>query len=563
MAHSLTPLPRLARCPALGLCLPALASLCHSCRTAEKEALAREKSLKADLAALDKKCVMIQRRDNQYKHELRKSEQNFEKIQDKLHKLILEKTSGPPPGSKGAGVQGGWELSSTIKAGTVRGRGGASSSSAQALAESSNALPTSSADVELLQSTLSTYSERMNELVGENLALKSALRSLEGEVQRVLTEQAEAAGAEGEQSALERELAAADAAAASPSTPALDEDGNPVSPAGGPSGPTSTGRCLSPTTLSLLSDFHPSQIELPWDLVGRSVEKVLHGKLALLRAGVAAARARQSRALDAQWEESVLDALKAKVGEQAAIIQGQDQLLQQVLFAQQSDALVAEEERECRRLSMRAEADDLARRRAASQADTPALLLSASKPRSAAAATAAAAQSWAASPASLRILGGHTANNLPVFATPAFVRKQPQPQSQSLSVSVSSESGASASASASSSDFISPSSSSSSAHAIPLNSKSKWHAGGVLTTPTFTPSRRSGVRPRAGTLDEESDLSRIHASGLDDDGDDDDDAVIDLDDDDEAALSPVPIDMSAGLDSMPPTPSAPLTSSHA
>lgn len=527
-------------------------------RTAEKEALAREKSLKAELSALEKKCVMIQRRDNQYRHELRKSEMNLEKIQDKLHKLVLERSG--TAGAKAAVAQGGWELSSTIKPGATRGRGAAGAASS--MLGDSHALPTSSADIELLQSTLSTYSERMNELVGENLALKAAMRSLEGEVQRVLTEQDEAAGEEGEQSALEREMAAADAdaaAASSPAAPALDADGNPVSPSAGPAS-NSTGRCLSPTTLSLLSDFHPSQIELPWDLVGRSVEKVLHGKLALLRAGVAAARARQSRALDAQWEESVLDALKAKVGEQAAIIQGQDQLLQQVLFAQQSDALVAEEERECRRLSMRAEADDLARRRAASQADTPALLLSASKPRSAAAAAAHHShQSWAASPASLRILGGHTANNLPVFATPAFVRKQPQTHLQSdAPLSVSTESGASAAAAASS-DFISPSS----AHSIPLNSKSKWHAGGVLTTPTFTPSRRSGVRPRAGTLDEESDLSRIHASGLEDDEVDDDDAAIDLDDDDEAALSPVPIDITAGLDSMPPTPSAPLTSTHA
>ena len=60
--------------------------------------LPARKSLKSDLAALDKKCVMIQRRDTQYRHEVRKVEQNFEKVQEKLHKLILDKTTSTATG---------------------------------------------------------------------------------------------------------------------------------------------------------------------------------------------------------------------------------------------------------------------------------------------------------------------------------------------------------------------------------------------------------------------------------------------------------------------------------
>ena len=125
--------------------------------------------------------------------------------------------------------QGGWELSSTVKLGT--GRGSAKSAADQ--------LPTSSADIELLQSTLTTYSERMNELVQENLALKGALRNLEAELQGVLTKQ---------NAEYETDVAVDNGADGAAATVPLDENGVPISSSSSSSipPPATRARCLSP-----------------------------------------------------------------------------------------------------------------------------------------------------------------------------------------------------------------------------------------------------------------------------------------------------------------------------
>ena len=343
-----------------------------------------------------------------------------------------------------------------------------------------NDLPTSSADVELLQSTLTTYSDRMNELVGENIALKAALKNLAGELEGALKEHAApglpVAVAANEDSApaasIEDEYAS--------STVETDENGVPLPLARKP-------RCISPSTQALLADFTPSQIELPWDLVGQSIQKVLSAKLMQLRQGVAHSRAAQAAAADAEFESTLVSTLKAKIAEQSEIIKGQDGIIQQVLAAPLIEEEVARESQEIRRLSMRAEIQDWNARRAAISAGA-----------------AAALQQRAGvppSPSTARILGPHTAANLPVFPTPA------KPSFASLAA------------------ITAPS-------ATVANPKSKWLAGGVLASPVFTPSKRSGLRG-SDMRAEDHDSANLSSTQLDELDEEEIEAAFDFANDDE------------------------------
>ena len=159
-------------------------------RQVESESAAKEKALKAEICAEKQKSLMIQRRDNQYKHEMRKQELQFEKIQDKLHRIILDKTTNSTFGTgQGSGSThqsreamkmlaggnaahaGSWEVNNQQN--SVRGKG----------ANATKELIQKNGEIELLQSTLRTYTDRMAELLGENAKLRKTFSKLDEEIQ--------------------------------------------------------------------------------------------------------------------------------------------------------------------------------------------------------------------------------------------------------------------------------------------------------------------------------------------------------------------------------------------
>ena len=162
--------------------------------------------------------------------------------------------------------------------------------------------------------------------------------------------------------------------------------------------------------------------------------------------------------------------MKSRLAEQADIIREQDALLRATIFAPEREAAWNKEQDEVRRLSMRVEKEDDKRR------EMEGVVRKNSN-----------AANTMASPLSMKILGGHSAANLPVFATPIFAKK-------TISHSTA------AALDASTVGVVASS-------IVPASSRSKWLQGGVLTTPTFTPSKRSTIRPGATSAD--MDLSAI------------------------------------------------------
>jgi len=518
-------------------------------RQLEKESSQREKSLRSEVLALDKKCTMISRRDNQYRHELRKSEQQLQKIQEKLHKIILEKTSathtigGTSMGStqlsrhhhrrdsnsnhstQVSSVVGGMELSSTLRPMTTsslrNGRSGAFSanhsrtnSMSKNVTSSNNGTdsPATSGDVELLQQTLNNYSERMNELVTENIQVKQALKNLESELQAILSEHEEEC--------------------------AKQSNGDDSDQS------QSALQLMSPRTRSLLSDFHPSQIDLPWELAGtgENIQRVLRSKLEMLRQTLAIKREQASTLRKQQHREEVVEALKSKIETFQQLLAAQDVLLQQALYTSEQETLLEHETKENRRLSMRAEFDDLTRRRKAMMGGN----LMEKAPSSSSSRTGSGAAAVPPSPATLRILGGHTASNLPVFATPMPIKRrpattfmpQPSPATAAIVEAIDHESDPESDGKQSAdikngkeneneNDGHGIVSSTSTSASTPHHgsSKSKWLAGGVVLTPTFTPNQhhRQHHKHKMTGMDQLSPIDALSASGSSTDHEDDGD----------------------------------------
>jgi hypothetical protein len=279
------------------------------------------------------------------------------------------------------------------------------------------------------------------DLLGENQALKCALKNLEAELTDVLHEGKLAS--EGDAAAIGIET---------------EEEVDEHSAQHG---------SFSPRTRRLLAEYHPSQVELPWSLVGDTIEVVLRAKLQLLRTQLVH---RESAAAAVSGEEEHLtQRLRTKIEEQQAIIHEQDQLLQSYLYSGGMTAsgveALREEQQEQRRLSRVAEVEDIRRRaQISARAEQSSVL---------------------ASPMTLRVsAGGITAASLPVFATPVFRRSAPPPSehspNDSPSIAIRSASPTAVEA----------------ARSSPKARSSKWLMGGVVA-PTFTPAKRGVVHARS------------------------------------------------------------------
>jgi hypothetical protein len=129
-------------------------------RIAEKEYLEKEKKYKLKISSLEKANIMIQHRDNQYRHEIRKREKSFNEIQEKLVKSLALKNKESWTGM---------DILNNLQGPKTNWNKGVSKGEA-----------------ELLQHTIHSYQQKLDEISSENAELRQLLKNLEVEVQQAI-----------------------------------------------------------------------------------------------------------------------------------------------------------------------------------------------------------------------------------------------------------------------------------------------------------------------------------------------------------------------------------------
>eukprot|EP01006_Ploeotia_vitrea_P007661 TRINITY_DN17760_c0_g1_i1.p1 TRINITY_DN17760_c0_g1~~TRINITY_DN17760_c0_g1_i1.p1 ORF type:complete len:430 (+),score=233.83 TRINITY_DN17760_c0_g1_i1:101-1291(+) len=232
---------------------------------------------------------MIKHRDKQYKHELRKREQEQQRLKDRLSKAMADRNR-----ESKAGI----DILNNLKG--KRGRWGAAGKGS------------AKAEEELFQQTVNAYEERMNELVAENNALRKSLSELAHELQEALNSQ--------HQRLAEHNRGVHRSATTNAATGGSGSGGDAQ---------------LSEELQEALDEFTPAQFELPFALVRGNIEDGMRAKLHMLREKIQEANEAAERAA----RDSVKTTLSTEewleqVRNLKAIIAEQDQLLRSPLYSQ-------------------------------------------------------------------------------------------------------------------------------------------------------------------------------------------------------------------------------------
>lgn len=238
-----------------------------------------------------------------------------------------DKSTTSSVGSKAAAANGAvvvqqtFELSQTLRHSNLRNR-----------TESK----INNTDVELLQSTLHSYEERLGEILQENNLLRKSLHDLEEELKTVIAAKNKQAkllwkkrhAQEGVQEEEEQEDASSD--------------------------PRYKNKMpeFSPNTKVALSDFTPAQIDLPWNLAKDQVETAIKAKMVLLREKMLQIQEDEAELEQYEHTKDLVNKLKHKIDEQREVIMLQDELLRSALYSSSAEnQTLQREQEEARRLS--------------------------------------------------------------------------------------------------------------------------------------------------------------------------------------------------------------------
>jgi hypothetical protein len=207
-------------------------------RMLEKEYQDKAKKDKARIVVLEKENLMVKRRDNQYRHEIRKREKEFRDIQEKMVKNMAVKSKE---------TWGGMDILNSLQGPRANWNKGVSKGEA-----------------DLLQHTLASYEQRIGEVVEENQHLRQMLQTMDSEFQAAFVGEAAWSSVSVPPSSGEDAAGSLSSATSSSSIPP-------------------TAASMSPGSIRALEEFAPCQFDMPFAFVKDAISDGMRAKITVLK----------------------------------------------------------------------------------------------------------------------------------------------------------------------------------------------------------------------------------------------------------------------------------------